>query len=87
MVEDEGGFLFGREAVLDEGEIRARVGAVKFVAHDGMADGGQVDAELMLAAGARGETDEGEVAAIFLEMAFDGKFGLRGGAVGAGRNP
>jgi hypothetical protein len=41
-----------RDPVLDERHIYILVATVKFVADDGVADVGEVDAELVLAAGA-----------------------------------
>ena len=46
------GALVGSKAALHEGEIEVGVAAVKFIAHDGMAEVLQVNPELMLAAGA-----------------------------------
>ena len=52
--------LLVRQTVLDEGEIEILVPAVKFVADDGMAEVREVDADLMLAAGAGQDAEQGE---------------------------
>jgi len=52
------GVLLGCQAVLDEREIQILVAAIKFVADDGMADVREVDADLMLAAGAGNDSEQ-----------------------------
>src|SRR5476649_766332 len=49
------------QAVLDEREIQILVAAVKFVADDGVAEVREVDADLMFAAGAGFQAEEGKV--------------------------
>ena len=50
-----------RQAVFDQREIQILVAAVKFVADDGMAEVREVDADLMLAAGARDDARAGKI--------------------------
>ena len=49
--QDEPGALFAGQPALDQGEIQIGVAAVKLVAHDGMAEVLEMDADLMLASG------------------------------------
>ena len=51
--QDEPDTLFIRQTVFDEREIQIRVATINLVAHDGMADVGEVEADLMLAAGVK----------------------------------
>ena len=52
MRQHEPGALLRRQTVLDQRQIQILVATVKFVADDGMAEVGEVDADLMFAAGA-----------------------------------
>jgi hypothetical protein len=52
MRQNEPGALFRRQAIFDQRQIQILVAAVEFVADDGMAEVGEVDADLMFAAGA-----------------------------------
>lgn len=56
--EDELGALLGGEPVFDEGEVAVFVGAVDFIADDGVAGVGQMDADLVFAAGLRADVEE-----------------------------
>ena len=58
--EDELGALGFGEAVGDEIDVEVFVGAVNLVADDGVADVGEVDADLMFAAGMRLDFEEAE---------------------------
>ena len=48
------------EPAFDEGEIQIRVAAINLVADDGMAEVGEVEADLMFAAGDRFEAQKGK---------------------------
>jgi len=48
------------EPILDEGQVTILVAAVELVADDGMAEMREVDADLMLAAGAGYEAEQAE---------------------------
>ena len=50
MGQDEPGALLIGQTFFHEGEVQIRVTAVQFVAHDGMADVREVDADLVFAA-------------------------------------
>ena len=50
--QNEPGKLLRRQAIFDQRQIQILVAAVKFVADDGMAEVGEVDADLMFAASA-----------------------------------
>ena len=50
--QNEPGQLLRRQAIFDQRQIQILVAAVKFVADDGMAEVGEVNADLMFAAGA-----------------------------------
>ena len=56
--EDELGALLGGEPVFDEGEVAVFVGAVDFIADDGVAGVGKMDADLVFAAGLRADVEE-----------------------------
>jgi hypothetical protein len=60
VLKNEPGALFVSETLLDEGEIEILVAAIDFVADDGMAEVGKMDADLMLAAGAGLDAEQGE---------------------------
>ena len=51
MRQNEPGTLFRRQTILDQRQIMILVAAIKFVADDGMAEVGEMDADLMFAAG------------------------------------
>jgi len=59
--QNEPGALLRREAIFDQRQIQILVAAVKFVADDGMAEVGEVNADLMFAAGAGDEAEEGKM--------------------------
>ena len=52
VFKDQPGALRVRQPVFDKGEIQVLVAAIKLVADDGMAEVREVDADLVLAAGA-----------------------------------
>jgi hypothetical protein len=52
MRQHEPGALLRRQTVLDQRQIQILVATVEFIADDGMAEMGEVDADLMFAAGA-----------------------------------
>ncbi len=54
--EEKAGALLVGEAAFDEGEIEVGVATVNFIADDGMAKMGEVDADLVFAAGAGEQT-------------------------------
>ena len=56
--QDEPGALVRGESPFHKGEIKVGVAAVEFVAHQGMAEVLQVEAELMFAAGVRMQTQK-----------------------------
>ncbi len=56
----EPGALFVRQALFDQGKIQIRVAAINLIADNGMAEMRQMDADLMLAAGARLDTKQGK---------------------------
>ena len=56
--QNEPGKLLRRQAIFDQRQIQILVAAVKFVADDGMAEVGEVDADLMFAAGAGNEAKQ-----------------------------
>ena len=58
--QDEPGKLLRRQAVFDQRHIYILVAAVQFIADDGMAEVGEVDADLMFAAGAGDEAKQAE---------------------------
>ena len=74
------------EAVFDEGEIEVVIAAVEFIADDGMAEVGEMDADLVFAAGAGDDPQEGKTSGGPVKTPFDPEVGLGGGAVGAGRS-
>jgi hypothetical protein len=80
--QDQASALFVGETILREREVEVFVTAVEFVADDGMAEGREVDADLMLAAGMRQDPHQGEILAIALEAAFHEEIGVGLGAVG-----
>ena len=55
---DELGALLGGETIFDEGEVAIFVGAGDFIADDGVAGVGQMDADLVFAAGVRTDVEE-----------------------------
>ena len=55
---NQSGALLRRQPILDKGEIAILVAAVKLVADDGMAEVREVDANLVLAAGAGNYSQE-----------------------------
>ena len=57
--EDKALALFGGQPVFDEVEIKIFISAVKFVADDGMAEVGQMDANLVFAASVRADPQQG----------------------------
>ena len=81
--EDELGALRRGEPVFDEGEVAVFVGAVDFIADDGVAGVGEVDADLVFAAGLWADVEEGKPLIFAGEALLDGVFGRGGGAVGA----
>src|ERR1041385_1678404 len=81
--QDQPRALFVGEAAEDEVEIEPFIAAVEFVANDGMTGVGEVDSQLMLAAGAWPGTDQREWPAFALEAAYDFDLGLRGRAIRA----
>ena len=83
VFEDEGFPVGGGELAFDEGEVEVFVGAVEFVADDGMAEVGEVDADLVFASGAGEGLEEGEGFSGAVEAAEDFEVGLGGGAIGA----
>jgi hypothetical protein len=80
--EEEGMPEGGGPAGLDEGEVVVFGGAVDFVAYYGVAGVGEVDADLMHAAGLGEGADEGERAVTTGEAAEDLETGAGGGAGG-----
>ena len=58
MRQNEAGALFIGQAIFDQRQIQILVAAVEFVADDGMAEVGEVDADLMFAAGAGNEAKQ-----------------------------
>ncbi len=60
MLKNQSGALRGSEPSFNEGQITILVTAVNFVADNRMAEVGEVDAELVLAAGARQQTEQGK---------------------------
>ena len=58
--QNEPGALLRRQAVFDQRQIQILVAAIKFVADDGMAEMGEVDADLMFAAGAGNQAKQAE---------------------------
>src|SRR5947207_9305690 len=68
---------------LREVQIKVFVATVKFVSHDGMADVGEVDANLVLAPGARQDAQQCKCGLRTPESALHPEFGLRRRAVGA----
>ena len=58
--QNEPGALCGGQTILDERQIQILVAAVEFVADDGMAKVGEVDADLVLATGAGDEAKQGK---------------------------
>ena len=60
IFKNEPGALLIGQAVFDQRQIQILVAAVKFVADDGMAEVGEVDADLMFAAGAGDEAKQAE---------------------------
>ena len=60
IFKNETGALLPGQAVLDQREIQILVTTIDFVAHDRMAEVREVDADLMFAAGARPDAEEGE---------------------------
>ena len=81
--EDELGALRRGEPVFDEGEVAVFVGAVDFIADDGVAGVGEMDADLVFAASLGADVDEGKEPIFAGETLLDGVFGRGGGAVGA----
>jgi len=61
MRENEARALFLRQSSFDQRQIQVLVAAVKFVTHDGMAKMREVNADLMLATGARLKPQQGKV--------------------------
>jgi hypothetical protein len=59
--EDETLALFVGEPAFDEGEIQVGVAAIYFVADDGVAEVGEVNADLMFAAGVGAQAEKGEI--------------------------
>src|SRR5690348_16147396 len=68
ILNHQSGFLFGRQNVMNEREINAFISAVNFVAHDGMSQVREVNSDLMLASGEQADAQQGERAALVLEM-------------------
>src|SRR5262245_16836066 len=66
-----------------EVQIKPLVAAIKFVADDRMAEVGEMDADLMLASGARHDTQQAIGLSQSLETALDREFRLRGQTVRA----
>ena len=60
MRQNEPGALFIGQAIFDQRQIQILVATVKFVADDGMAEVGEVDANLVLAPGAEDEAKQAE---------------------------
>ena len=56
--QDEPGFLFSRQSILDKRQVQIFIAAVKFVADNGMADVGEVNANLVFAPGAWHHTQQ-----------------------------
>ena len=81
--QNELGALLGGESAFDEGEVAIFVGAIDFIADDGVAGVGEVDADLVFAAGLRPDVEEGIGLAFAGETLLDGVFGDGGGAVRA----
>ena len=61
MRQNEPGALFIGQAIFDQRQIQILVAAVKFVADEGMAEVGEVNADLMFAAGAGNEAEKGKM--------------------------
>jgi len=79
--EEEGALEGGGPAGLDEGEVVRLGGAVDFVADDGMAGVGEMDADLMHATGLGEGAEEGEIC-VTGETAEDFETGTGGDAGG-----
>ena len=60
VLKNQASALFIGQSVLDERQIHILVAAVKFVADDGVADMREVDADLVLATGARQNPKQGK---------------------------
>ena len=60
VFKNQSGTLPSSKALLNEREIQIHVATIEFVAHDRMAEVREVDADLMLAARARPDAEEGE---------------------------
>ena len=60
MRQNEPGALLIGETIFDQRQIQIFVAAVNFVADNGMAEVGEVDADLVFAAGAWDEAEEAE---------------------------
>lgn len=80
-VEEACGQGFG-PASADEFEVGRGVGAVEFITDDGVADVGEVDADLVEAAGLWGALDEAERAGGGVEAGFDPADAGEGGSAG-----
>jgi hypothetical protein len=77
------GALGAGQTVFNERQIQILVAAVKFVTDNGMADMREVDADLMFAAGARQDSQQGKMAFAPTQTPLDPKFSLRRRTVGA----
>ena len=70
MRQNEPGALLIGQAIFDQRQIQILVAAVEFIADDGMAEVGEVDADLVLATGAGNEAKEGKREWSHLTSAF-----------------
>ncbi len=61
MRQNEPGALLRRQAIFDQRQIYIFITAVEFVADNGMAEMGEMDADLMFAAGAGNDPQEAKM--------------------------
>ena len=60
MRQNEPDALLIGKAIFDQRQIQVLVATIEFIADDGMAEVGEVEADLVLAAGAGDEAEEGK---------------------------
>ena len=69
--------LRGGESVFHQRQIKVFIPAVEFVANNGVAEVGEMDADLMFAAGMGQHAEKGEISFHAGETALDGKIRFR----------
>ncbi len=82
IFKNQGCALRFRQTIFNQRQIQILVAAVKFIADDGVANVREVDADLMLAAGARNDSQQREIFFFARKSPPDKKFRLRRRAAG-----